>query len=143
MTEAFHIREASWRDNQAELQQIRDIVFIQEQHVPPELEWDEHDSSCIHLLALDHLNKPIGTGRMLNDGHIGRMAVLPEWRHRGVGSALLRQFLEIARQRNLSHVFLYAQITAIPFYQQHQFEIVSEVFMDAGIPHREMRRDIA
>lgn len=142
MNKQFHIIEVSWEQDKASLQFIRETVFIQEQQVPVELEWDEYDSECTHVLALDDTDNPIGTARMLRDGHIGRMAVLPEWRAQGVGSALLQCLIDCARRQQLTRVFLYAQTTAIPFYQQHHFEIISDEFMDAGIPHREMSRQV-
>lgn len=153
MNNNITLRQVSWDEAKTQLGSIRTRVFIEEQHVPPELEWDEHDNACIHLLALATgsgeadspanndpagSGTPVGTARMLADGHIGRMAVLREWRHQGVGSALLSALLDIARQQGLSRVFLFAQTSAIEFYQQHHFTITSDEFMDAGIPHREM-----
>lgn len=138
MNKPFTIREASWGADMRSLKLIRETVFIKEQHVPVELEWDEHDSECIHLLAINDSGEPIGTARMLSDGHIGRIAVMPEWRRQGVGSAMLLRLVEMARLQSLPKVILYAQTVAIPFYQQHHFEIISDEFMDAGIPHRAM-----
>ena len=90
MDTGFHVRQVEWAQAQDTLRAIRDQVFIQEQGVPAELEWDGHDEGCLHLLATDAEGRPIGTVRMLPDGHIGRMAVLSPWRRRhGVGTALL------------------------------------------------------
>ena len=146
MNKAISIKQVAWDEYQQPLSNIRETVFIKEQHVPPELEWDEHDADCLHLLACNNndegLVEYIGTVRMLNDGHIGRMAVLAEWRNQGVGSTLLAKLISIARQQQLEKVYLYAQTSAIEFYLQHQFNIVSDEFMDAGIPHREMEHKL-
>ena len=121
---------------------VREQVFIQEQHVPEELEWDEHDAKAIHVVALDTNDQVIGTARLLNDGHIGRMAVLAAWRNNGIGSAMLEKLLLLAQQRKLSKVFLHAQTAAIGFYENHGFRTLGEEFMDAGIPHRYMEKDL-
>ncbi|MFO7604120.1 MAG: GNAT family N-acetyltransferase, partial [Gammaproteobacteria bacterium] len=82
------------------------------------------------------------TARLLRDGKIGRMAVLPEWRHQGIGTALLRRLLDRAAERGLSHVWLSAQVEAIPFYQRLGFSVRGPVYDDAGIPHRDMTRPL-
>jgi len=79
---------------------------------------------------------------MLYNGHIGRMAVLPEFRNKGVGSALLTALLKLAREQGIHEVFLHAQTNAVAFYQKHGFTITSDEFMDAGIPHVTMRLHI-
>ena len=121
---------------------VREQVFIQEQHVPEELEWDEHDARAIHVVALDPNDQVIGTARLLDDGHIGRMAVLEAWRNNGIGSAMLEKLLLLAQQHELSKVFLHAQTAAIGFYENHGFRTLGEEFMDAGIPHRYMEKDL-
>jgi len=112
---------------------------VHEQHVPMELEWDDTDADCLHVLA--HAgDEPVGTARMTWSGHIGRMAVRAAWRGRGIGSALLDALMETARARGLTEVYLNAQVSAVHFYQGHGFGAEGEVFLDAGIPHRRMRR---
>ena len=125
-----------------EIKAVRERVFIQEQHVPEALEWDGLDDEAIHVVAQDNHAQVIGTARLLQDGHIGRMAVVPEWRHQGVGSAMLRELLEIAQQWKLPRVFLHAQTSATGFYERHGFHKQGEEFMDAGIPHRYMQRTL-
>ena len=99
---------------------IRFAVFVEEQGVPREIELDEMDAACIHALAyLD--GKAIGTGRLLPDGHIGRMAVLKEWRGHGVGSRILNALVEQARRRGDREVALSAQVHALAFYRAHGF----------------------
>jgi len=134
----FKIRRASWSGEREALARIRQRVFVQEQGVPPALEWDGLDQGALHLLAESAAGEPIGTARLLADGHIGRMAVLPEWRHHGVGSALLRELLRITRERTGCHPFLDAQSRAVEFYRRHGFLAEGEEFLDAGIPHRHM-----
>ena len=117
---------------------VRETVFMAEQGVPEELEWDGLDHEAVHVVARDHSGGVIGTGRLLASGQIGRMAVLPEWRGRGVGTALLRCLLDEARRRGLQRVFLHAQTRALPFYVRHGFTPEGGVFLDAGIPHQAM-----
>lgn len=120
---------------------LREHVFIREQLVPADMEWDEFDALSRHVVALvDGI--PIGTGRLLPDGHIGRMAVLREWRGKGAGSALLTDLLAIARALGMRRVLLNAQVQALPFYVRHGFQAQGEEFLDAGIPHRQMWRDL-
>ncbi len=138
----FHLEQTSWQANEAALRLIRQTVFMQEQQVPEELEWDGLDEAAIHLLACDHSGNPIATARMLSDGHIGRVAVLAPWRGHGIGTALMQRLLEIATTQRLSAVELDAQVEAIPFYQRLGFSAQSEVFMDAGIPHRHMHKTL-
>ena len=139
---AYTIRRADWEQDRQALSLIRERVFITEQQVPQELEWDGLDPGAAHLLALDSANNPIGTVRLLPDGHIGRMAVDESWRGRGVGSALLEAIIGLAHDTGMSRVFLDAQTHAIPFYQRHGFRAEGEIFLDAGIPHRHMTRGI-
>jgi predicted GNAT family N-acyltransferase len=85
-------------------------------------------------------NEPLGTGRLLPDGHIGRMAVLAAWRGKGVGTALLYHLLEAARQRGMSQLALNAQTSAVPFYRRFGFIPEGGEFVEAGIPHVRMVR---
>lgn len=132
------IREADWLSEQSVLMYLREQVFVHEQGVPIALELDEHDPVCLHLLAR-YAEKPIGTGRLLDDGHIGRIAVLSQYRGQGIGQALLEALIKKAVQRGLGEIKLNAQVQAISFYRRAGFIPISSVFMDAGIPHRKMR----
>jgi predicted GNAT family N-acyltransferase len=136
---SFRVRRADWLQDQAALRGIREAVFVVEQRVPLELEWDAFDEASLHALAEDGEGRPIGTGRLLPDGHVGRMAVLPEWRGAGVGTALLLHLIEAARAAGLREVVLHAQTHAQPFYERHGLAPEGEVFFEAGIPHRLMR----
>lgn len=134
----FSVRTAHWSGEAPDIKRIRQQVFVQEQGVPETLEWDGKDAGAVHLLAKDGRDRPIGTARMLANGHIGRMAVLPDWRNQGVGSALLDRLLEIARRDHYAIPFLNAQTDAMNFYLKQGFETQGDVFMDAGIPHIRM-----
>lgn len=141
-TSPIFIRIASWQHDRHALVAIRETVFITEQQVPEALEWDGEDDHAIHLLASDAEQNPIGTARLLTDGHIGRVAVLAEWRGQGVGTALMQRILHLARQSGYREVWLDAQLTALSFYEQLDFLPEGDIFMDAGIPHRRMRRSL-
>jgi predicted GNAT family N-acyltransferase len=140
MSSSFRVRRADWEHDHEHLRRIREVVFVREQHVPSALEWDGSDASCLHVLAEDRDGLPIGTGRLLPDGHIGRMAVLATWRGGGVGSAILTELVRWAAERGMTEVVLNAQTHALGFYQRHGFFAEGAVFLDAGIDHLRMRR---
>jgi len=133
------IRIACWRTDNAALRRIREQVFIAEQGVTPELEWDGEDSSAVHFLALDD-NWPIGTARLSPDGHISRVCLLKDWRGLGVGEQLLQVVIAEAERRGLKQQRLSAQVQAAAFYQKQGFVISSSEFLDAGIAHVDMLR---
>jgi len=121
---------------------IRFTVFVEEQKVPEASEIDERDPHCVHALAWSDDGRPLGTGRLLPDGHIGRMAVLAEARKLGVGSALLVALMDEARRRGYAQAALSAQTHAIAFYRRHGYAVVSGEYMDCGIPHVDMTCDL-
>lgn len=135
---AFVVRRADWTADVALLQSVRRSVFIIEQQVPEDLEWDEIDRLSVHVLALDAAGQAIGTGRLLPDGHIGRMAVCATWRGRGVGLSILHWLIDFARARGDAAVLLHAQTHALGFYAQAGFIAHDAIFMEAGIPHQAM-----
>lgn len=131
----------NWQAAEPQLRAIRTEVFIHEQHIPEALEWDGKDPHAIHALVTDPAGNPIGTGRLLLNGElaqIGRMAVLPAWRGKGVGASLLRCLLDEARQRGAGSVFLNAQTIAVPFYERFHFVREGAEFFEDGIPHYRM-----
>ena len=130
-----------WEQARAEASHIRFAVFVVEQGVPLDIELDEHDAECVHALAFDGA-AAVGTGRLLPDGHLGRMAVLREFRGRGVGSAILAKLIEAAVRRGDREVLLSAQVHALAFYRAHGFSAEGEVYQDAGIAHQTMRRTL-
>ncbi len=131
------IQEGDWDSLGDIASDIRRVVFIDEQQVPQEEEWDGRDPACRHFLAtLD--GKPVGTARLLPDGHIGRVAVLADVRGAGVGGLLMNAAVAAAQRLGHRQVALSAQLHALAFYERLGFVAHGDEFMDAGIPHREM-----
>jgi len=141
--DAFAVRRADWHRDGAALRAIRHDVFIVEQGVPEALEWDDADAVALHALAVDAKMNPIGCGRLLADGHIGRMAVLAPWRGRGVGGELLSLLIDAARSGGHRRAILNAQVNAIPFYARYGFIVTGDEFEEAGILHRVMEQSLA
>ena len=129
----------SWERARQLASPIRFQVFVREQRVPAEIELDDMDAPSLHAIAFEN-ERAIGTGRLLPDGHIGRMAVLKKWRGQGVGGAILQRLLAAARERGDREIELFAQTHAIPFYRRYGFVENGEVFEEAGIPHQAMRK---
>ena len=138
-TPAFRVRLADWRDASSALSRIRTTVFVAEQNVPPEIEIDGRDPECVHALAESASGEAIGTGRLMPDGRIGRMAVLAAWRGRGVGTAILAALVDEARRRGLRETYLHAQSHARDFYARHGYVVEGDEYLEAGIPHVGMR----
>jgi predicted GNAT family N-acyltransferase len=138
----LRIELLDWERARAAASRIRLTVFVEEQRVPPEIEMDEDDAASVHALAYDG-GSAVGTGRLLPDGHIGRMAVLRPHRGRGVGGAILLRLIEEARRRGLREVVLSAQTHALEFYCKHGFAVRGAAYLEAGIPHQEMRLALA
>jgi len=138
----FRVEPADYKVDFKDLRSVREPVFVQEQNVPVELEWDELDPQCRHVIARDAEHRPIGTGRLTPEHKIGRMAVLQEWRGKGVGEALLIALIDQARVDGLREVSLNAQVDAIGFYEKFGFTPYGERFEEAGIQHQAMRRSL-
>lgn len=138
-TDTLHtIRCGDWAALRGDAGMIRFEVFVDEQNVPAELELDDMDAPSLHAVAYDATGLAVGTGRLLPDGHIGRMAVRKAARGKGIGGALLQALLGKARERGDTRVVLNAQTGAASFYLAHGFAISSEPFHEAGIEHVEM-----
>jgi predicted GNAT family N-acyltransferase len=138
---AIRLKLGDWASQKEEARAIRYHVFVIEQNVPVELEWDDMDVECLHAVAYDEQGHAVGTGRLLPDGHIGRMAVRSEARGSGVGGAILVALMEKAKERGDRSVVLNAQSHAAPFYQRYGFVQEGEEFIEADIPHVQMRHD--
>ena len=136
--EGIRLSAGEWDTLAESCRRVRDTVFVHEQKVPAELEHDGKDAECLHVLAFLQGGEPVGTGRLLPDGHIGRMAVLAPWRGQGVGAAMLALLIEEARERGHVAVALNAQVSALGFYQVFGFEEVGDRFMEAGLAHQAM-----
>lgn len=135
----YRMTLGNWSVQQKDAQAVRYDVFVIEQKVPVELEWDEMDPQCLHAVAYDQRGVAVATGRLLPDGHIGRMAVRMDVRGAGIGGAILEALMQQAKQRGDETVVLNAQTHAEPFYRRYGFEREGEEFMEAGIPHVKMR----
>jgi predicted GNAT family N-acyltransferase len=127
-----------WDSLREHAQALRIEVFVVEQGVPVELEWDEADEVSTHAVAYDEAAQPVATGRLLPDGHIGRMAVRKSTRGQGIGAQVLHALLEEARRLGYRELVLHAQTHAADFYARHGFLLQGEEFIEAGIPHRMM-----
>ena len=137
----LNVELGDWASMAPALEAIRREVFIVEQQVPEEMEWDADDAISVHALALLD-GHPVGCGRLLPDGHIGRMAVRAPFRSTGVGRALLQALLAEARRRGMREVVLHAQMHALGFYEAQGFAADGPVFDEAGIPHRRMSQTL-
>ena len=138
----FDIREADWEADRSILLNLRKLVFIVEQKVPVSEEFDGLDHASWHWLVDDKQGRPIGTGRLLNSGQIGRMAVLGEHRGEGIGAALLSTIIEKARTLGFEDIFLNAQVHAVGFYSKAGFVKSGAQFEEAGIPHQRMTQTL-
>ena len=136
---AFRVRLVDWRDASPDLSRIRTTVFVGEQNLQTEIEIDGRDPQCAHVLAETAAGEAIGTGRLMADGRIGRMAVLAAWRGRGVGAAMLEALMAEARRRGLREAYLHSQSHAKDFYARHGYAVEGEEYLEAGIPHIGMR----
>lgn len=132
----------SWEQAQPVAGPLRFAIFVGEQNVPSGIELDDLDAKCVHAVAYDVDSKAIGTGRLLPDGHIGRMAVVKEWRRRGVGAEIMGALVSEARKRGHRQVMLSAQLQAAEFYRELGFVAEGKVYPEAGILHQKMVRKL-
>ena len=134
----IRIRKTDWAQDQSALAAIRRRVFIEEQHVPEDMEWDDQDAVSVHFLAETADGEAVGCARLLPTGQISRLSVLETRRTEGIGRALLEAALAEAAARGLREVFLHAQTHATSFYEAAGFSVDGGIFVEAGIPHRLM-----
>jgi len=135
----YRIEPADFHTDTDDLHAVRDAVFVIEQRIPAEIEWDEQDRHSLHLIARDNDHNPIGTGRLSPEGKIGRLAVLSAWRNQGVGKSIMAALLTEAQKRGWPEVSLNAQISVLGFYERFGFVKEGETFIEGGIPHQAMR----
>ena len=130
-----------WEDARELVKPIRIKVFILEQKVPEDLEWDEYDETAWHAVAKSN-HQVIGTGRLIINqsiAKIGRMAIDPEFRGKGIGMEVLKALINKGKEKGAQEFILHAQTHAIAFYAREGFEPYGPIFDEAGIPHVEMR----
>ena len=141
MENNLKVEIVKWIDGYVPLSMIREKVFIEEQKVTPQLEWDGRDEEAIHFLAYQD-EKAIGCARAFvieNHMQLGRMAVLKEYRNKGIGGTLIEKAVITAKLNQLSAINISAQCHAIDFYKKFGFEVISDIYLDADIPHRDMK----
>lgn len=140
------VEPATWAADRAALECVRRAVFIGEQHIPEQEEWDAIDPLAIHVLAWIRAagvkRELVGTGRLEPTGKIGRVAVLPRYRGTGAGVAIMRRLVDLAAERGLDEVTLHAQTYARGFYERLGFRAEGPEFDEVGIPHQRMRRAV-
>jgi len=143
MKNNLKIEIVKWLDGLSQLKNIREKVFIQEQKVTPQLEWDDMDEKAIHFLVFND-KAAIACARPIvikDHMQLGRMALLKEYRGQGIGSALIEKAMTTAKLNQLSAIYISAQCHAIDFYKKFGFEVTSEIYLDGEIPHRDMTLD--
>jgi len=138
----FSVRTADWSADSEAIRSVRRVVFIEEQHVYPREEWDGLDPLCDQFLAEDDRGNAIGTARLSAGGKLGRMAVVKQWRGRGVGAALIKVVVELARGKGIARLEADAQVRALDFYARQGFSVYGPEFLDARIVHRKVCMDI-
>jgi predicted GNAT family N-acyltransferase len=137
----IHIRVVDYAEYSELIRNIRDDVFIKEQGVPQDLEYDGLDSSAVHSIAFDE-GVEIGTGRMLSDGHIGRIAVRKKYRGKGIGEMIMQSLIDEARNMQLVEVWLSSQYYAKGFYEKLGFVGIGGIYQEAGIDHIKMKKTL-
>ncbi len=123
--------------NKESIRLVREQVFIKEQQIDPEIEFDGLDTQAVHVLVVDG-EQPLGTGRILADGHIGRIAIMKAARGQGLGVKVVQALVEYAKQQGYPRVDLGAQTHAVDFYRKLGFTPYGDEFMEANIPHQAM-----
>ena len=140
------VRLGDWASVGAQAGAIRQQVFIDEQGIPAQMEWDDADASCLHAVACNRLGVALATGRLMEHVpgvvKIGRMAVLRPLRGSKVGRAVLDALMASARERGFREAVLHAQLSAVPFYKRAGFTERGTVYEEAGIAHIEMSREL-
>ena len=138
----MNVTAADFQRDYAAIRRVRFAVFVDEQRIDADLEMDDRDPHCEHVLAWDARGEAVGTGRIdfAAGGKVGRVAVLASARRTGVGTALMEKLHELARSREAGTVWCNAQVSAVPFYLGLGYRIVSERFDEAGIDHVRMER---
>ena len=134
----FSIRTGRWDELQNDAKLIREQVFIQEQQIAVEDEWDAEDAVSLHFVVYDQ-DQPIATARLLKNNSVGRVAVLKSHRGVGIGKLLMQQIIQQAKHQQREFLKLSSQVHAIQFYAGLGFKVEGEQYLDCGIPHIEMR----
>jgi predicted GNAT family N-acyltransferase len=131
----YSLQVTSWQDDERSIRAVRQAVFIEEQGIAADDEWDVADENSSHVLVLSKKRDAVGTGRLGPNGKIARVAVIAECRGQGVGSAILKRLIHEAMDRGQNRVYLHAQTQALNFYKKMGFISDERAFLEAGIPH--------
>ena len=132
---SYKIKKVEWGVSEMSIKALRIPVFVEEQNVPFDLDFDQFDPVASHWIAYREDLCAVGTARLLNDGHLGRMAVLKEHRRQGIGRMIILAVLDFAHEINMSKIYLHAQLPARAFYERVGFVAYGDVFVDANIDH--------
>jgi predicted GNAT family N-acyltransferase len=140
---SFQVVISNYDEQYDAIRAVRTQVFLVEQHIPPELEYDDDDLTCLHAVAWEGA-QPVGTARLdvRQDGRVGRVAVIKAYRRRGIGSMLMRALEAEATRAGLSRIWFHSQLSAVPFYRSLGYELFGEEYMEANIPHRSMEKSL-
>ena len=133
----FTVVVGDWHSLQQHAQHIRELVFILEQDIAPEDEWDDQDPISTHFVVYD-ADQPIATARLLSNDHVGRVAVLKEYRSKGIGKLVMQEIIALAKQQQRKELILSSQVHATQFYSGLGFAVQGESYLDCGIPHVDM-----
>lgn len=133
----FTVVVGDWHSLQQHAQHIRELVFILEQDIAPEDEWDDQDPISTHFVVYD-ADQPIATARLLSNDHVGRVAVLKEYRSKGIGKLVMQDIIALAKQQQRKELILSSQVHATQFYSGLGFAVQGESYLDCGIPHVDM-----
>jgi len=133
---------SDWNSSKDQLTFVRKQVFIIEQGIAPEDEWDDQDEDAVHFVSFGTTAVPTGTCRLTENGQISRLAVLPAYRHQGYGEMLINRAIKVAREMGIRCVFLHAQVDVQTFYEKQRFKTDGKIFLEAGKMHIRMEREI-
>lgn len=138
----LNVKWVSWEHGKEALLAVRYAVFVDEQGVPIEIEQDEDDPKCEHLLVSTDEETPIGTARLSGSGKVGRVAVLKQHRKQGIGRLLMEAIASKAKEARLNTLVLHAQEDSMAFYESLGYQALGGRFLEAGIPHFKMQRKL-
>ena len=142
MTKSIAVIQTSWQLNEELIKSVRTPVFVQEQQVPYEIDFDSNDAMAVHWLALNENDVPVGTARLLEDGHFGRMAVIKVYRNQGIGRSILQTAMDYANSVGMKSMHLNSQLQAKSFYEALGFKEYGDVFLEASIEHISMSKEL-
>lgn len=135
------VAEVAWAEAETDCLAVRRAVFVGEQGVPEQVEVDGRDRQCVHVLAVTRNGQAVGTGRLLPEGRLGRLAVLPGWRRQGIATRIIAALEQAAWRAGAKRIFLHAQEEAVDLYRRAGYRVEGAPFLEAGIAHLRMVKD--